>query len=232
MNEKLILGTVQFGLNYGINNNLGKPSEYEIDRILDTAWERGIRSLDTAEAYGDANSRIGSYHKRRNFSFKIQGKVHNLGINNLRNTVLASLEKLCIDKFSVLSLHSFTDYVNLPECIDNLRLLKEQGFIDRIGISVYTNQELEHLIKDRFIDVVQFPYNILDNENLRGDLIKELKLNGPFNIQFLAESNKIKVIECNARASRSFPFISKVTGINLAEFASKVIIKSIVFACK
>lgn len=56
-----------------------------------------------------------------------------------------------------------------------------------------------------------------------GTLIaKELNLNGPFNIQFLAASNKIKVIECNARASRSFPFISKVTGINLAEISAKV----------
>lgn len=59
-------------------------------------------------------------------------------------------------------------------------------------------------------------------------IAKELKLNGPFNIQFLAESNKVKVIECNARASRSFPFISKVTGINLAEIATRVITKSIV----
>ncbi|MEI6079189.1 MAG: carbamoyl-phosphate synthase (glutamine-hydrolyzing) large subunit [bacterium] len=58
-----------------------------------------------------------------------------------------------------------------------------------------------------------------------GTLIsKELNLNGPFNIQFLAASNKIKVIECNARASRSFPFISKVTGINLADLASRVFV--------
>jgi len=53
-------------------------------------------------------------------------------------------------------------------------------------------------------------------------IAKELNLNGPFNIQFLAQSNKIKVIECNARASRSFPFISKITGINLADLATRV----------
>ena len=51
-----------------------------------------------------------------------------------------------------------------------------------------------------------------------------LQLNGPFNIQFLAKNNQIKVIECNARASRSFPFVSKVAGINLAEISTDVII--------
>lgn len=51
-----------------------------------------------------------------------------------------------------------------------------------------------------------------------------LELNGPFNIQFLAKNNKIKVIECNARAARSFPFISKTVGLNLAEVATDVII--------
>ncbi|MDR0890883.1 MAG: carbamoyl-phosphate synthase (glutamine-hydrolyzing) large subunit [Endomicrobium sp.] len=53
-------------------------------------------------------------------------------------------------------------------------------------------------------------------------IVKELHLHGPFNIQFIAKNNDIKVIECNARASRSFPFISKVANINLAEIACKV----------
>jgi carbamoyl-phosphate synthase large subunit len=51
-----------------------------------------------------------------------------------------------------------------------------------------------------------------------------LKLNGPFNIQFLARSNHIQVIECNARASRSFPFVSKVVGVNLADTATAVML--------
>ncbi|MDR2396121.1 MAG: carbamoyl-phosphate synthase (glutamine-hydrolyzing) large subunit [Endomicrobium sp.] len=53
-------------------------------------------------------------------------------------------------------------------------------------------------------------------------IVKGLNLNGPFNIQFIAKDNDVKVIECNARASRSFPFISKVSGINLSELSCKV----------
>jgi carbamoyl-phosphate synthase large subunit len=55
-------------------------------------------------------------------------------------------------------------------------------------------------------------------------IIKELNITGPFNIQFLAKENKVKVIECNLRASRSFPFISKATGYNFIEFAVKSIL--------
>jgi carbamoyl-phosphate synthase large subunit len=53
-------------------------------------------------------------------------------------------------------------------------------------------------------------------------IVKGLALNGPFNIQFIAKDNDVKVIECNARASRSFPFISKVSNIDLAELSCKV----------
>jgi carbamoyl-phosphate synthase large subunit len=55
-------------------------------------------------------------------------------------------------------------------------------------------------------------------------IVKELKITGPFNIQFLAKENKVKVIECNLRASRSFPFISKATGYNFIDFAVKSIL--------
>jgi len=52
-----------------------------------------------------------------------------------------------------------------------------------------------------------------------------LNISGPFNIQFLAKNNRLKVIECNVRASRSFPFASKVTGVNFAELATKALLK-------
>ncbi len=55
---------------------------------------------------------------------------------------------------------------------------------------------------------------------------RELKITGPFNIQFLAKSNEIKVIECNLRASRSFPFSSKVTGYNFVEIATQAMLKT------
>ena len=77
---------------------------------------------------------------------------------------------------------------------------------------------------------IQFPAQKLYVETVRrikrisGQIAKELKISGPFNIQFLARDNDIKVIECNLRASRSFPFVSKVLKINLIELATKVML--------
>ncbi|MEQ8822066.1 MAG: carbamoyl-phosphate synthase (glutamine-hydrolyzing) large subunit [Sumerlaeia bacterium] len=56
------------------------------------------------------------------------------------------------------------------------------------------------------------------------EIAKELDINGPFNIQFIAKNNSVKVIECNLRASRSFPFVSKILRTNLAELAAKVLV--------
>ncbi|MBI2597946.1 MAG: carbamoyl-phosphate synthase (glutamine-hydrolyzing) large subunit, partial [Candidatus Diapherotrites archaeon] len=55
-------------------------------------------------------------------------------------------------------------------------------------------------------------------------LAKELRISGPFNIQFIAKDNEVKVIECNLRASRSFPFVSKVTGTNFIEIATRAML--------
>ena len=55
-------------------------------------------------------------------------------------------------------------------------------------------------------------------------IAKELNISGPFNIQFLAKENAIKVIECNLRASRSFPFISKVLKINFIDLATRIML--------
>ena len=77
---------------------------------------------------------------------------------------------------------------------------------------------------------IQFPAQKLYVETVRrikkisGEIARELKISGPFNIQFLAKNNDIKVIECNLRASRSFPFVSKVLKINFIELATKVML--------
>ncbi|MCI7045301.1 MAG: carbamoyl-phosphate synthase (glutamine-hydrolyzing) large subunit, partial [Prevotella sp.] len=77
---------------------------------------------------------------------------------------------------------------------------------------------------------IQFPPQKLYCETVRRikrvskKIAEELHISGPFNIQFLAKENDIKVIECNLRASRSFPFVSKVLKINLIELATKVML--------
>ncbi|AUS05210.1 aldo/keto reductase [Pseudotamlana carrageenivorans] len=72
MNSKLVLGTVQLGLNYGINNQIGQPSLDKAFGILNTAFDNGIQILDTAEGYGNSHEIIGEFLKNNsNKSFEI-----------------------------------------------------------------------------------------------------------------------------------------------------------------
>ena len=77
-NNKIILGTVQFGLDYGINNKEGRPTYETIKEILDLAHTKKIIFLDTAEAYGNSHEIIGEYHANSNNKFKVTTKFSSL----------------------------------------------------------------------------------------------------------------------------------------------------------
>ena len=100
--DKLILGTVQFGLDYGINNKLGKVPDQEVREILDQAYQRGVRILDTAEAYGDSQERIGMYHRSSSNRFEIVTKFQSareLDISfSIKKRVLRDIETLGVEK--------------------------------------------------------------------------------------------------------------------------------------
>ena len=172
--HKLILGTAQLGLNYGINNIIGKPAFEEANQILELAFEKGIRTLDTAGAYGDSHRVIGNYHKKNSKKkFKVITKLpKSFDKLNLKSIVSGYLEELNIERIEVLMFHSFESYKNHS---DEIESLKSNSFVNNIGVSVYSNEEIEFLINDLRIDLVQLPFNLFDNNNKRGKIIKELK---------------------------------------------------------
>ena len=175
MLEKLILGTVQLGVNYGINNSEGKPSLEKSFDILNMAYENGIRTLDTAETYGNAHELIGNYHKKQN-KFKIITKFpHHIKHNLIKSKVLRYLDLLYVKTLDVMMFHSFDSFQSNHISLNILNELKSDGLIKDIGVSVYTNTQLESLLNEDLITVVQLPFNLLDNLNVRGDLINKLK---------------------------------------------------------
>lgn len=175
MKNKLILGTVQFGLNYGISNTLGKPSSVEVYDILDEAFSQGIFTLDTADAYGNAIDLIGSYHKKKRNLFKILSKFKNVKKDELIDSIRMDLDKLSIESFEAYSYHSFSEFIEKPFLIDELNKAKHLGLIKKIGISVYSNDEFHKSINFDSIDIIQLPYNLLDNKNIRGYLLQVAK---------------------------------------------------------
>lgn len=182
MNSKLILGTVQFGLHYGVNNTTGKPSKENIKSILDSAYNSGIQLLDTAEAYGDSQNTIGEYHNNSTNKFNVITKFssNTEGFSlNIIERVYNNLKILDVDKLYCYMFHSFDDFNKYFEKYrKDLLILKRDGIINNIGVSLYSNDELESVLKFNEITLVQLPFNLLDNNNKRGNIIKKAKAKG------------------------------------------------------
>ena len=176
--SKLILGTVQFGLNYGINNRLGKPKEEEVDDILLTAFNNNIEVLDTAEAYGDAQKRIGDFHKRHpEIRFDIITKFYDKNFSgDFEKRIKGDIDELNIETLYAYMFHNITDFFKYQHGLDTLFKMKQKGVIKKIGVSVYTNDEVLDIIESGVeIDLVQLPFNLLDNNNKRLSVLKRLK---------------------------------------------------------
>lgn len=179
MNSKLILGTVQFGLDYGVNNTTGKPSKVNIKSILDSAFNSGIQLLDTAEAYGDSQNKIGEYHNNSTNKFnvitKFSSNVDGFSLNIIER-VYNNLKILNVDKLYCYMFHSFNDFNKYFEKYrKELLILKRDGIINNIGVSLYSNDEFESVLEFDEITLIQLPFNLLDNNNKRGNILKKAK---------------------------------------------------------
>ena len=179
MKDKLILGTVQFGLSYGINNSEGLPTEATVNAILDKAYNSGITLLDTAAAYGLAEKRIGSYHElSTNRRFSVNTKFSKDASITWLESLANSIRSMKIEQIDTIMFHSFEAYQNNKQDLEKIYHIGAPNYFKRIGVSVYTNEELETILSDGWIEVVQLPFNMLDNELLRMDILKKLKAAG------------------------------------------------------
>ncbi len=182
MKNKLILGTVQFGKEYGINNLNGMPSFEQVQEILEYAYEKGIDTLDTAEAYGVSQDRIGKFHENSDKKFNIITKYSpqdNLLSKNIFERVVENITKMKVDYLYSYMFHSFKDYKlyfnKFKEDLLKLRKLKK---IKKIGVSLHSNDDILQVIKNKEIELIQLPFNLLDNSYQRKDILKICKKNG------------------------------------------------------
>nr|WP_321234152.1 aldo/keto reductase [uncultured Psychroserpens sp.] len=179
LNNKLILGTVQMGLAYGINNTIGKVSLEESHAILEHAYDNGITILDSAEAYGNAHEVIGSFHKKNPTKlFEVITKLPHQFDVEINDKVDAYLNDLHVRQLHALLFHSYSSYKENIKNFNSLIQLKASGKIKHIGVSVYTNEEIEEVLLNEEVDIIQLPFNLFDNSNLRGDIIAKAKTKG------------------------------------------------------
>lgn len=244
--SKLTLGTAQLGLNYGIANINGKPDYPKICEILKAAADHGVNSFDTAPLYGDSEKIIGSFlSSYPHFSeppiivtklppTNLNGKVTSKKVYNLvREHVAKSAEQLQIKKIPVYLLHRASDI----ECydgpgggliIESLLRLKEEDFIGVLGVSVYTPEEVEQVLKVKAIKAIQIPINIFDHRLIKTGLLDQLKdesfivfarsifLQGLF---FLNPENLPLGLELAKKSLKQLRELSCDEGVGIAEMA-------------
>lgn len=180
MIEKIILGTVQLGLDYGVNNQHGKPSKDQSFEILKVAYDNGIHVLDTAEAYGNSQEVIGEFHKAfPNKNFKVITKLsanHNLTREDFIPNIIENCKILGVKKLHGFMFHNYDSFVKNISFYDEILKAKEIGLIDYAGISLYSNEEIEIIVSEYYkFDFIQIPFNLLDNDSKRKEVILKAK---------------------------------------------------------
>ena len=173
---KLILGTANFGTQYGIANDTKKISLNEINKIL-TLSKNKVKYLDTASNYKNAEKIIGSNANKKNF--KIITKLPEIGnkISSIDNFVLKSSKNLKSKQLHTVMVHSINDLrsKNLIKILSSLNRLKKQKKIKKIGVSVYSENNLLKIIDSSPIDIVQLPASIFDTRFLKKKILNRLK---------------------------------------------------------
>jgi aryl-alcohol dehydrogenase-like predicted oxidoreductase len=173
--SKIGLGTVQFGIPYGISNKHGQTSELEVSSILKTARKVGINTLDTANSYGTSEKVLGQNNIA---DFKIVSKFLRQHTNqNISDILNESLKNLNVTAIYGYMAHRPMDVVQYPNIWDELNMLKQNGTIQKIGFSFNEIFEIEEVLKIGFNpDIIQVPYNYLDHRF--ESYMKELKNQG------------------------------------------------------
>ena len=181
--NRLALGTVQFGLPYGIANQTGQVFRSEAKAMLQLALANGIDTLDTAIAYGDSEACLGGVGTQ---GFKVVTKLPELpeDCGDVRNwvnqQVSTSLSRLGVTKIYGLLVHQSEQLLgsNGAALYQALQALKESGQVQKVGVSIYSPSELDALIPHYYSDLVQAPFNLIDRRIYSTGWMKRLKDNG------------------------------------------------------
>jgi aryl-alcohol dehydrogenase-like predicted oxidoreductase len=163
--SRLVLGTAQLGLPYGIANKTGKPDFKMALSIIKTAWEGGIREFDTAQGYGDSEAVLGRALSSLGISpeAKIITKLDSHHGQSLQMAIDKSLERLGISSLYGLMFHREERLDNLDDSSENLlHKFVRLGLVQHLGVSLYSPARALQALKSDIFDMIQVPANILD----------------------------------------------------------------------
>ena len=164
---KLALGTVQFGLPYGIANQNGQVSRKDVKGIIELAALSAIDTLDTAIDYGESEACLGQVGVH---TFKVITKLPALPNNVadvrlwVREQMQASMQRLNVTSIYGLLLHRPQQLLGSKgtELARAIEQLKAEGLVIKTGVSIYSPSELDSVLNVCHIDLVQAPFNLID----------------------------------------------------------------------
>jgi len=174
--SKIALGTVQFGLDYGITNHSGQVSIDEVKNILDYAKYKGIDTLDAAARYGNSEQVLGEIGVN-NYRIITKTKPLENGVDEVINGFHQSLDNLNVGQVDGLLIHNIDDTKDkqFNILLDRLNELKREGLINKIGFSTYTSDQVDFLLENFDFDLIQVPFNVFDTRLAEGGQLQALK---------------------------------------------------------
>lgn len=191
---RLGLGTVQFGLDYGVNNPTGQTLPDEVGTILDLAVASGIRDFDTAALYGNSESVLGQFSDKLEKTRIVTKTPHFTNATDgadaraqLRAGFRMSCQNLCVDAVYGLLIHGVDDLLGPfgGDLVAEMEALKREGRIKAYGFSAYTGQQIDAVLARYDIDMVQLPLNVFDQRLIVGGQLAALKAR---NVEIFARS--------------------------------------------
>jgi len=174
MSNKLILGTAQFGMKYGVNNKVGKIPKKEIVKILNFSKRNNISYFDTASTYGESENKLGNYLKKNNNNFKIITKYSSKKKSIIKQ--FYETRQLTSQSPDIVLAHSYKDYIS-KDFQETLNHLIKEFKLKKYGASLYSPNEYFKILKVRVPNIIQVPVNIFDKRFLEKKIISSIKKN-------------------------------------------------------
>ena len=222
----LCLGTVQFGMDYGVFDTPKKDPAYCI-RCLDYATQNGVNAIDTATAYGDAERIVGEFLAQKTISrdrlFISTKHLPNIlddctrdnYVSVIRENLQKSLLTLNTDYVDAYYFHS-SRYAFQPELLEAISIMQKEGLAKKVGVSVYYPEEALACFADPHINCIQAPYSIFDHRMKESGVFKTGAESG-FNIDvrtvFVKGLIRLKYNEIPEHLIKARPILAKLDDV-------------------
>jgi aryl-alcohol dehydrogenase-like predicted oxidoreductase len=167
--SRLVLGTAQLGMDYGIANASGRPTEKAACEIVKEALDNGINCFDTAQAYGDSEVVLGSVLKYCGADsdikivYKLSSKLQPTNSESIERSIETSCKNLGVDQLWCLMLHG-ADWLDVWDegLGQTLTDVVRSGLVKYLGVSVYCPDEARRALENSDIQIIQVPCNAWD----------------------------------------------------------------------